>query len=215
MARCSDGACPLGFACEDTDGAQVCIPAQRTCTDCRDVDADGFGVGNCASTGRASAVDCDDTNPTAHFLATAEACGVLADLNCNGAINEENASGCNPYFRDVDGDSYGQAPPSRCFCTRTAPWTALVPGDCNDGRADAFPGSPATIDAAIDMNCDGAVTHVWTAAAYCDAVSCLVGVGTDGWNLLAGGEPACGVLGQWGGCRTPSCAFGARRQMCR
>jgi hypothetical protein len=81
-------ACPAGFDCLTRSDGQYCVPTLGTCSDCRDADHDGRGLGHCTATGT-TAVDCDDKNASAYFDATApdhafpNSCGEL-DYNCNG-----------------------------------------------------------------------------------------------------------------------------------
>ena len=76
LTSCSSSEnCPLGFTCIEN----LCVPPQNTCTDCRDIDKDGYGFGNCPAKG----VDCDDSSDQAYWQAE-PACLLNSDLNCNG-----------------------------------------------------------------------------------------------------------------------------------
>ncbi len=57
------------------------------------------------------------------------------------------------WFRDGDGDGVGGAPLASAGCV--APEDAVrLSGDCDDARADVYPGAPEVCDL-VDSNCDG------------------------------------------------------------
>jgi hypothetical protein len=89
-------------------------------------------------------------------VVSAEVCGDGVDNDCNGVADEEGSGGCTVYYRDADQDTYGNAADSRCLCAANlaARYTALVPGDCNDGNAAIRPGAVEVCDGA-DNDCDG------------------------------------------------------------
>jgi len=53
------------------------------------------------------------------------------DDDCDGDTDEEDASGCAPWFRDEDGDGFG-TDDVRCLCEADPPYRAERGGDCND-----------------------------------------------------------------------------------
>ena len=103
--------------------------------------------------------DCDDgdrdTNPRAP-----EACDGHDD-DCDGATDELGASGCEPYFRDQDGDHYGLNGDQRCLCAPGAPYVGEVGGDCNDQSAAAYPDAEEVCDG-VDNDCDQVVDEAGT-----------------------------------------------------
>jgi len=211
LPSCGAGSsCPSGFTCRPSGAQSYCFPAVGTCGSCADRDGDGRGVGHCSS----RAVDCDD-NRAATFYGATDACGP-EDRNCDGSINVADTPGCTSYYRDEDNDGYGTGS-AQCLCEASGLIRALRGGDCADTDGERYPGSGFTRPAPVDMNCDGNVQHVWTTIAFCETLSCFAtGLGTDGWNAFAGGDVACGVVGQWGGClgMGRACAFSARTQQC-
>ncbi|MEO1480725.1 MAG: right-handed parallel beta-helix repeat-containing protein [Myxococcota bacterium] len=83
------------------------------------------------------------------------------DNDCDGIFDNEGADGCTVYYRDDDGDGTGLAEDSQCLCLPEPPYTAIVPGDCDDDPEgcgdDCFPGnSTADTCNGEDNNCSGA-----------------------------------------------------------
>jgi hypothetical protein len=102
-------------------------------------------------------VDCSPFNPNIHHFAP-EICNGVDD-NCAGGVDEEGASGCDTWYYDADGDSYGaNTPPggvlqTRCFCGSTGLYRATQAGDCDDGSAEISPGAIEVCNG-LDDNCD-------------------------------------------------------------
>lgn len=87
--------------------------------------------------------------------ATTESCNGLDD-DCNGTIDDPNTPGCNSYLPDHDGDGYSATSVDyRCLCTPTAPYTAIVGGDCDDDDDLAHPGADERCNGKDD-NCNDA-----------------------------------------------------------
>ena len=123
-----------------TDEAFVAAP----CT----VDND---FGSCPGTTRCDTTDgvvCEGTPPVA------ESCNGLDD-NCDGQTDEEDATGCTPYFEDADGDTFGNAlASSRCLCAPSAPFTATRDTDCDDTNRRKNPLAAETCNGQDD-DCNG------------------------------------------------------------
>ncbi len=93
--------------------------------------------------------------------------GVLTDINGTtrivnvtvdmGAI-EYNLTSAVTYYRDSDGDTYGDPNNSKSFYCSTIPsgWVANNT-DCNDGIGTVYPGAEEICDNGIDDNCDGTI----------------------------------------------------------
>ena len=125
-----------------------------------DEDGDFFGDSSATSTFACSApenyiannLDCDDTNANIK-PGVVEICDGV-DNNCDGNINEGLAT--STYFRDADGDGYGDA-------SSTMDWCALPEGyvsrnqDCDDSNASTSPEVEEICDDGIDNNCNGEV----------------------------------------------------------
>ncbi|OGU10192.1 MAG: hypothetical protein A2075_21290 [Geobacteraceae bacterium GWC2_58_44] len=131
--------------------SQPCVPA----TFYRDADGDGYGnlaVTTQACTAPAGHVadhsDCNDNDPKVN-PAAAEACD-LQDNNCNGQIDEGVKT---HYYRDADGDGYGNANGATQACTQPAGYTASGT-DCNDNVSSVHPGATELCNG-VDDNCSG------------------------------------------------------------
>ncbi len=153
----------LGEKCQDKkdndcDGAID----EENCLGCltlyKDVDADGYGLTsdkkclNAAAVPYSAAVggDCLDSNKAVNPKAT-EACNALDD-NCNGATDEENATGCKVFFTDEDKDTFGIGT-SKCFCAAGGLFTASKDGDCNDKDLAVNPSKAEVCGNGKDDNC--------------------------------------------------------------
>jgi hypothetical protein len=138
-----------------------------------DEDGDGYAAGE----------DCNDEDASA-FPGALERCDGV-DNNCDGAVDE---GVLDTVFPDADGDGFGDGSRPETAC---GPGGAYVSNgnDCDDARADVWPGNPEACDG-LDNDCNGAVDDgvgetVWTDAdgdGYGDpgapAVACGPGPGT-------------------------------------
>ena len=129
----------------------------------KDSDSDGFGDGEesaclCAPSGVFTTTvsgDCNDFNGGISPAAD-EKCGDGLDNDCNGAIDEPNAQGCQTFYQDLDKDSYGNALEFQCLCLPSDGYTGQVPGDCDDNNVDVFPGKTESCNN-VDDDCNGAI----------------------------------------------------------
>ncbi len=119
---------------------------------CDGPDSDLCGNGTWTCTPDAQGVQCVNEKP----INVAEECNGQDD-DCDGATDEEGASGCAAWFLDVDGDGHGAPGSSRCLCRpgMIPGFTAPVGDDCDDSDAGIHPGRPEACDARDD-DCDGA-----------------------------------------------------------
>lgn len=122
----------------------------------RDADGDSFGDPNDIRTGTSQPTgyvtdssDCDDTNAAINPAATEAGDGI--DNNCDGVIDE----GYSSYYRDSDGDSFGDRNDSQFVLTQPAGFVGNY-GDCDDSDAAISPGVTEIADG-IDNNCNGYV----------------------------------------------------------
>ena len=153
---CSGGA--------DEDGTDGCLLRYR------DGDRDGFGVETrarclCAVAAPWDAVvggDCDDEAPSLHPDAV-EACNGVDD-DCDDVVDEEDATGCLPYYADVDGDGHGDPDAGACLCGPDLAHPRSTARDCDDDDPAAHPGGTEACGGG-DEDCDGVTDEA-------DAVGC-------------------------------------------
>ncbi|MBN2340753.1 MAG: Ig-like domain-containing protein [Deltaproteobacteria bacterium] len=115
LSACTDSTmCPMGFTCETVGGSEetYCRPRENTCSSCRDIDGDGYGVGHCnTKDGSVTPVDCDDLNVLAYFdpddmtHSFPAYCGDF-DYNCNGVADAEEQIGADVYPEEHCGACY-------------------------------------------------------------------------------------------------------------
>ena len=122
----------------------------------RDADSDGFGdpaasVQACsAPAGYVSdSGDCNDNNPAIH-PGVPEICGNGIDDNCDGYADEGST-----YYRDADGDGYGNPSNFIVDCGQPSGYV-LNNTDCNDSNPNVHPGATEICNQ-IDDDCDGSV----------------------------------------------------------
>ncbi|HEY5949483.1 MAG TPA: putative metal-binding motif-containing protein [Kofleriaceae bacterium] len=105
----------------------------------------------------AKAGDCDDDNAAIHPEGR-EVCDAV-DNDCDGMIDDADssldASTTATFYRDSDGDTYGDAAMTKQACVKPAGY-AMSSSDCNDSAAAIHPGANETCDS-IDNDCDALI----------------------------------------------------------
>ena len=168
------GDCADGDAAVNPDATEACNGKDDDCdgdvdeedaSDCdtwfRDNDGDGHGDPAlskclCAPAGKYTAAlgdDCND-NDNAVKPGAVEACNGKDD-DCDGNVDEEDATGCGILYLDVDGDLFGLTAQTRCLCTVDGAYTATQGGDCDDGDGAINPGADEVCGNSKDDDCDG------------------------------------------------------------
>jgi hypothetical protein len=100
---------------------------------CLDNDGDGYGANGASTCRNGTAIDCNDSNAAVNPGAT-EICDGI-DNNCNGQTDEGTTS---TYFKDADGDGYGDPNAPSQGCTQPAGYVANNT-DCNDSNPNEHP----------------------------------------------------------------------------
>ena len=125
----------------------------------RDFDGDSWGLEemswvSCGTPLGASRFpgDCDDSNPDISPAAT-EVCD-LVDNDCDGVTDTDAVEG-STYYRDLDGDGYGNPEVSMASCSTP---TGYVDNnlDCNDGNSSVSPDGVESCNG-LDDDCNGAI----------------------------------------------------------
>ena len=125
-----------------------------------DVDGDSYGVSDMTTeacdlpTGYSEIPgDCDDSaaavNPDA-----LEECDTV-DNDCDGTIDEDDAIDASTWYRDSDGDNYGESTLTTLSCTQPFGYVADAT-DCDDGDAAQYPGADEYCNTEDD-DCDGTI----------------------------------------------------------
>ena len=174
---------------DDCDGVQDTEGAQGCQSFLKDADEDAYGVtgdGKCLCSATAPYTaklggDCDDTNAAVSPVGK-ESCNGLDD-DCDGVVDNESALGCDKYYLDTDQDGYGANSPPKCLCAPGAEYSAVLPGDCNDGDPEVFPAHPEACDGK-DNNCNGSVDEGVTTTYFLDQDK-------DGYGTATAQKVAC------------------------
>jgi hypothetical protein len=135
----------------------------------RDYDGDGFG-NSAATTQQCSAPagwvsnsnDCNDFDSSVKPGAT-EICNGVDD-NCNGTIDE--GVGSFTYYRDQDGDGFGNIAVTVLGCTTPTGYVSNS-SDCNDSNFNIKPGGTEICNG-LDDDCDGQIDEGVKSTFYRD-----------------------------------------------
>jgi len=164
-----------GDDCDDADagvnpdGVEACDTVDNDCDGSVDegvsetwyADSDGDGFGDLGASEQACAPidgyesnsgDCDDTDP--EIRPSAEEVCDEADNDCDGGVDEDFADSLEVWFRDADGDGYGDESDFEPACRAPEGYTA-EPGDCDDGDDTINPGAVDIPEDGVDQDCDG------------------------------------------------------------
>jgi hypothetical protein len=149
--------CDDGNAAIHPGAPEICDGKDNDCDGLADegFDTDGEGYTVCEG-------DCNDNDASVYPGAT-EVCDDN-DNNCNGQIDEGVRTA---FYRDADGDGYGNPATSTQACVQPEGYVSNNQ-DCNDAKATVYPGAPELCDG-IDNNCNGQIDEIAGSTYYRDA----------------------------------------------
>ncbi|MDP2314463.1 MAG: putative metal-binding motif-containing protein [Pseudomonadota bacterium] len=197
---------PAGYVsntadCDDADGTaypgadEYCDGADDNCDGAVDegaldaatyyADIDGDGYGDPGDSGTfcfaptgyaATADDCDPTSDAVNPGA-AEVCDGV-DNDCDGAADEEGATGEATWYADADEDGYGDAEDAVVSCNAPELFVADAT-DCDDTESGVHPGATEVCENGLDDDCsgedecayDGSYDALTTATSYWTGVN--------------------------------------------
>ncbi len=144
-----DGDCNDTDAYIHPDAPEICDDIDNDCdddvdSDDPDTDMDEDGWSFCED-------DCDDFDEDIHPGAT-EICDGI-DNNCNDDIDGAEAIDASTWYRDLDGDDFGDRYSTTAHCDRPDGYVA-DDNDCDDTALDVNPDADEYCDGR-DNNCDG------------------------------------------------------------
>jgi hypothetical protein len=124
----------------------------------KDADGDGYGSVSLSVTACAqpegyvsNRSDCDDADKTINPAAT-EVCDSI-DNNCDGRTDDSSAADAKTWYRDADGDGYGNPANTTMACAQPSGYLADAT-DCDDTNRAANPAATEACNG-FDDNCDG------------------------------------------------------------
>ncbi len=177
------GGCVNYFKDQDLDGYGLLADKQCLCA--ADIGAKYTSL---------LSTDCDDSKITVNPAAK-ETCVTLYDDNCDGNVNDINATSCIDYYMDADGDNFGKLADKQCTCTAAGNYKVLLAAatDCDDTKIGVFPGQKETCTTLYDDNCDGNTNDI-------NATNCIdyyMDFDNDTFGKLADKQCTCAVAGSY------------------
>jgi hypothetical protein len=126
----------------------------------KDGDGDKYGVPDskcaCSAYGVYSSdnvLDCNDNNPDVNPKKAENCATIGVDDNCNGTENDMDSVGCDKWYEDKDGDSFGVGQ-AVCICEPQSVYTAPNNTDCDDTNSQVYPGKKESCSTNYDDNCN-------------------------------------------------------------
>jgi hypothetical protein len=164
----------------------------------RDSDGDGYGaLGLTAVTCdepsgyTSSSTDCDDTSAAVRPGAT-EVCNGIDD-DCDGLTDDADAgldlSTGLTWYRDVDGDGFGDAASSKRSCLQPTGYVSTAT-DCNDASSAIRPTATELCDS-VDNDCDGLIDDADSSLSAASTTTWYVDSDGDGYGASSGTRNTC------------------------
>jgi len=144
-----EGVSIAGFADTDADGRGDSLAAMNACP----------GTARFALTGE----DCNDSDIAVQPVQN-EICD-SKDNDCDGTVDENARPAI--WYRDLDGDGYGNVDGDRVVQCDVPPGYSLLPTDCNDGDVEIGPLAVEECNA-IDDDCNGVADFAVPGAGFED-----------------------------------------------
>jgi hypothetical protein len=128
--------------------------------DCNGLIDDGMGLNSCGSGTcfhwfevcvEGELQECDPFEG-----AVEESCDGL-DNDCDGKVDEADASDCLTYYVDADSDGFGIEGSAQCLCAVTPPYVVQIIGDCDDDNILVHPGMDENCYNDVDEDCSDSV----------------------------------------------------------
>jgi hypothetical protein len=127
--------------------------------------------------------DCDDAD-AAIFPGATELCDSI-DNDCDGTADPTTSADAGTWYRDADGDTYGDLAVTTAACALPAGYAANS-SDCDDSSAAISPADAELCDG-VDNNCSGVVDE--TTAT--DALTWYLDADSDTYGTSASTTKAC------------------------
>jgi hypothetical protein len=183
-----DATSAFGGDCDDRDAAYN-PGAAEDCTDPTDYNCDGStGYADADGDGWAACEDCDDSDAAVSPDAEELCDGV--DNDCDGGVDEAEATDAGTWYADADGDGYGDPAATVAACSQPSGYVSgTYATDCDDSDPDVSPVDPELCDG-VDNDCDGAIDEGVTSTFHADSDG-------DGYGDAATTSEACAASTGW------------------
>ncbi len=169
------GTSALDGDCDDGDTAYNPGATESDCADPADYNCDGsVGYADDDGDGWAACEDCDDGDAAVNADGVETCDGV--DNDCDGTVDEADATDASTWYADADADGYGDPASASLGCDAPAGYVA-DDTDCDDTDAAVSP-SQTELCNGIDDDCDGVIDP---ASSY-DAQTWYADGDTDGYG---------------------------------
>jgi hypothetical protein len=165
----------------------------------QDADGDGFGDADISVVACepeagwvANSDDCDDLESSVYPGADEECDGL--DNDCDGTVDDGLTT---TYYRDADGDGYGDPEWSVDECSAPGAGWVTNTDDCNDAEPTAYNGATEACDG-VDNDCNGVIDDGLSTTWYPDMDG--DGYGDDSAAMDSCVDPGAGYLTVGGDC---------------